>query len=331
MDIRGLRYFTTIAELGSFTKAAARLNVAQPALSRQVKQLEDRLGLELLLRQGRRIRLTEAGETLVRHARTIQRDFERLVEDMQARKATPTGRVAFGVPPALADVIVPSVVRRLTKEHPAITIRVAEGISPILAQWLQDNQIDLAILGLLADVEAAKSQGLRLEVLACEDMVVAEKANGKAAPHVYSRSMLEAKPLVLSQQFETVVRQELDMADLNLKVSLGVDSIQAIKAMVLEGQAATILPVSMLHHELRDGTVTASAITRHGVRRQLTLAQPNFRQSTQATDAVARVIRAEIDRLRCQGVFSWKPPPGVGARARRESPRPAANAKSASA
>lgn len=306
MDIRGLRYFATIAELGSFTKAAARLHIAQPALSRQVRQLEESLGLELLLRQGRRIRLTEAGEALVRHARTIQRDFERLVEDMQARKDTPTGRVTFGVPPALADVIVPSVVARVTQEYPAITIRVAEGISPVLAQWLQENQIDLAVLGLLADVETSSAQGLHVEVLTAEDMVVAEKRNGKAAPLVYSREMLEAKPLVLSQQFEAVVRKELHIADLSLKVSFGVDSMQAIKAMVLKGLAATILPISMLHQELEDGLVSASAITRRGVRRQLTLAQPNFRQSTQATEAVARVVRAEIERLRNQGVFTLK-------------------------
>jgi LysR family nitrogen assimilation transcriptional regulator len=307
MDIRGLRYFATVAELGSFTKAAARLNVAQPALSRQVKQLEESLGLELLSRQGRGIRLTEAGETLVRHARTIQRDFERLVEDMQARKATPTGRVIFGVPPALADIVVPPVVRRLADEYPAITIHVAEGISPVLAQWLQDNQIDLAVLGLVADPEDAKTRGLLHEVLTSDELVVVEKANGRAAPHVYSRAMLEAKPLVLSQLFEAVVRRALHPPDLNLKVSLAVDSMLALKAMVLEGQVATILPVSMLRQQLQQGMVTASAITEDGVRRQLTLARPNFRQSTQATEAVANVIRLEIERLRCQGMFSWDP------------------------
>jgi DNA-binding transcriptional LysR family regulator len=141
--------------------------------------------------------------------------------------------------------------------------------------------------------------------------------------------MLEAKPLVLSQQFESMVRQEPGMADLNLKVSWRVESMQAIKAIVLEGQVATILPVSMLHRELRDGTVTASTITRKGVRRQLTLAQPNFRQSTQATDAVIRVVRTEVDRLRNLGIFSWHPQPH--ARARRNGARPIAKGRAASA
>ena len=95
--------------------------------------------------------------------------------------------------------------------------------------------------------------------------------------------------------------------------------MQALKAMVLEGQVATILPVSMLHQELRHGTVTASAITQHGVRRQLTLAQPSFRQSTQATDAVSRLIRAEIEHLRRQGMFSWNSLAGIPARGRRNA------------
>jgi LysR family nitrogen assimilation transcriptional regulator len=307
MDIRQLRYFATVAELGSFTKAAARLSVAQPALSRQVKQLEERIGLELLSRQGRRIRLTEAGEVLVRHARTIQRDFERLVEDMQARKDTPTGRVIFGVPPSLADIVVPPVVRRMADEYPAITIQVAEGISPVLAQWLQDNQIDLAVLGLVADPEAAKARGLQEEVLTSEEMVVVEKTNG-ASPHVYSRAMLEAKPLVVSRLFEAVVRGALHIPDLSLKISLAIDSMLALKAMVLAGQAATILPVSVLREQLHEGTVTASTITADGVRRHVTLAWPHFRQSTQATEAVANVIRTEIERLRRLGTFSWNPP-----------------------
>jgi LysR family nitrogen assimilation transcriptional regulator len=89
MDARRLRYFATVAELGSFTKAAERLHVAQPALSRQVRQLEEELGLELFSRIGRHIRATDAGEVLLRHARTIERDFERLIEDMRARRDRP--------------------------------------------------------------------------------------------------------------------------------------------------------------------------------------------------------------------------------------------------
>src|SRR5687768_12411406 len=107
LDIRKLRYFVAVIEFGSFTKAALALHVAQPALSRQIQQLEEELGLSLLLREGRRVRPTDAGEALMLHARAIERDFERLREDMRARQGEPSGRVVFGIPPTLADTLVP--------------------------------------------------------------------------------------------------------------------------------------------------------------------------------------------------------------------------------
>jgi LysR family transcriptional regulator, nitrogen assimilation regulatory protein len=304
MDARRLRYFATVAELGSFTKAAERLHVAQPALSRQVRQLEEELGLELFSRSGRHIRATDAGEVLLRHARTIERDFERLIEDMRARRETPNGRVIFGVPPALGDVLVPPIVKRVQREYPRISISVAEGISPVLSEWVQNNKVDLAILGLACEGDEDASPGLRLELLVSEDMVVIEKPNGAKAPRTYSLARLKAKPLVLSDKFATVVRSQLGGPDLGLTVALEIESVQAIKVMVLQGYAATILPVSMFNKEIRKGTVTASAITAHGVRRQIKLAQPSFRQITQAAQAVGRVIREEIERMRCEGLFS---------------------------
>jgi LysR family nitrogen assimilation transcriptional regulator len=112
---------------------------------------------------------------------------------------------------------------------------------------------------------------------------------------------------VLSDKFATVVRTQLGGPDLSLSVALEIESVQAIKVMVLQGYAATILPVSMFNKEIRKGTVTASAITAHGVRRQIKLAQPSFRQITQAAQAVGRVIREEIERMRCDGLFSLTP------------------------
>jgi LysR family nitrogen assimilation transcriptional regulator len=312
-----------VAELGSFTKAAERLHIAQPALSRQVRQLEEELGLELFSRFGRQIRSTDAGQALLRHVRTIERDFERLNEDMRARKHTPTGRVVLGVPPALADIVVPAIVRRVQRDYPLIAISFAEGLSPVLSEWVQNNEVDLAILGLACEGESDASPGLKLEVLVSEDMVVIERPNGAAPPRVYSAERLKSKPLVLSEKFGRIVRSQLG-PDLQLNVAVAVDSVQAIKAMVLEGQAATILPVSMLNRELRRGTVVASAITARGVRRQLLLAQPSFRQMTQAGQAVANVIRDEIERMRREGMFSARRFVNGGARGRRGPPAPGA-------
>ena len=306
MDARRLRYFATVAEVGSFTRAAKHLCVAQPALSRQIRQLEEELGLELFSRIARQITLTDAGEALLRHARTIERDFERLMEDMRGRKKTPSGRVIFGVPPALSGIVAPPIVKRIQGEYPLISISVAEGISPVLSEWVQNNKVDLAILGLAYEGKISEAPGLRLEVLVSEDMVVVERASGAPLPQAYSVARLKAKPLVLSEKFASVVRAQLHGLDSDLNVALEIESVSAIKEMVLQGQAATILPISVLNSEIRKGTVMASAITRNGVRRQLLLAQSRVRQMTQATHAFADVVRKEIGRMEREGLFSLK-------------------------
>jgi LysR family nitrogen assimilation transcriptional regulator len=311
MDIRRLRYFASVAELGSFTKAATLLHIAQPALSRHVRELEDEVGLELLSRQGRQTRLTDAGEALLRHAHTIERDFERLVEDMQARRGTPKGRVIFGIPPTLAESLVLPVTDRIKRELPLISIKVVEGLTPVLSEWVQNNRVDMAVLspGLMSNRDTTTT--LQQRELAQEEMVVAEKAGDRPPPRYYSLRALRARPLVVSNMLLQIVQEALHPALLELKVDLEIDSVQAIKSMVAKGAATTILPISMLREEIAAGTVTASAITEQGVRRTLSLAQHRHRQMTTACEAVARVISEEADRILHSGGFSLERKPTV--------------------
>ena len=277
------------------------LNVAQPALTRQVQQLEAELGLELLLRMRRRTRLTDAGEALLKHAQTIKRDFERLKEDMQARRGSPKGRVVLGIPPTLAEMLVSPVTRRICREFPLISIKVVEGPTPVLSDWVQSNKVDLAILCL--SLLTNHDDTLCVEQVAIEDIVVAEQAGHPTPPH-YELAALRTKRFIMSGILEETVRNQLGLSKLGLNIELEIDSIQAIKGMVIEGRAATLLPVSMLMDELAAGTMTASAITAQGVRRTLTLVQNRHRQMTRAFMVTAHIVREEIDRLRQEGVFS---------------------------
>ena len=218
IDNRKLRYFVTVVEFGSFTKAADALHITQPALSRQVKQLEEELGVELLLREGRGIRITDAGEALLLHARTIARDFERLREDMQARSGEPTGRVVFGIPPTLADTLVPRLVEATRHKFPLVTLKVAEGLTPVLLGWLRSSDADLAIVSLAHPDDAGKIAGVALEAVANEDMVVVEKGGTPAPPRVYERAALSEKPIVVSQMLADIVRRQLGALYLPLNI-----------------------------------------------------------------------------------------------------------------
>ena len=307
LDVRKLRYFATVAELGSFTKASAALNIAQPALSRQVQQLEQELGVELLLRTSRRVQLTDAGEAMLRHARTIDRDFERMVEDMQARKGTPIGKVVFGIPPTLAETMVPALVARVKRDLPMITLRIVEGLTPVLAEWVRDNKADLAVLSLAVAGDADQFPGVATEPLASEDMVIAERAGAAGGPAFYAAEEVMARPLVLSDMLASIVYRQLGQPREKLHFEQEIDSVQAIKTMVLRGEAATILPVSMLNDEIARGIVSASAITADGIRRQLVMAQPSYRQLTQATEALKRAILTLVEEMAAEGAFALAP------------------------
>lgn len=307
LDIRKLRYFMTVVELGSFTKAAALLRIAQPALTRQVQQLEEELGVELLRRQGRQFRLTNSGEALLLHARTIGRDFERLREDMQARKGQPKGRVIVGIPPTLATTLVSPLIDAVRLALPLITIKIVEGLTPVLTEWVRNSEADMAVLSLAASGDGYKIAGVSIEVVTNEDMIVVEKTRIPPVPTFYKRAALSTKPIVASQLLTKIVCTQLGNNDFSFNVVTEVDSVQAIKTMVLRGEAATILPVSMFAAELRRGAVVGSAITSRGVRRTLVLAQPSFRQTTQAINSVHYVIKQLMQQLSAEGIFSLQP------------------------
>ena len=102
MELQQLRYFCAIADTGSFTRAAQRTHVSQPSLSQQIRKLEDELGARLLDRLGRRVQLTELGQSFLPHARAVLRDLEAARSDVIERKTSISGPISVGVIPTIA-------------------------------------------------------------------------------------------------------------------------------------------------------------------------------------------------------------------------------------
>jgi DNA-binding transcriptional LysR family regulator len=145
---------------------------------------------------------------------------------------------------------------------------------------------------------------LSLELMTMEDMIIVEKAVDNNAPRHYTLHQLRKKRLVMSDMLEMVVRQKLGATDVGLDVFMEIDAVQAIKRMVANGQAASILPVSVMNDEIRRGVVFGSGITANGVRRQIVLAHPRHRQMTRASEAISAVIKEEVERKEGDGIFS---------------------------
>ena len=146
MDLKQLDYFTHVAEMGSFTRAASLLSVAQPALSRQVRSLEVELRQTLLERNGRGVTLTEAGKRLLEHSRGILAQVERARLDLEDHRGAATGRVVLALPPSVSRTLTGPLVRAFRERFPKATLSVVEGLSTYALEWLAIGRADCAVV-----------------------------------------------------------------------------------------------------------------------------------------------------------------------------------------
>lgn len=168
MELRHLIYFLAVARHEHVSRAAIELSIAQPAITKQLKDLERELGGgPLFERVGRRLRLTETGRALQDHAQTIMANVEAARADMRERGGTRGGRVGVGAPPSVGERLLPEVLRRFHQHHPNVELRIVEGDSQALLQRLDAGEIDLAVVTM-----PVVQRGLQVAELFSEDLVL---------------------------------------------------------------------------------------------------------------------------------------------------------------
>jgi DNA-binding transcriptional LysR family regulator len=170
MEIRQLRYFLALAQELSFTRAATRANVAQPALSRQIRKLEDELDTALVDRTSRRVQLTAAGQRLAEHARLIIDDIEAARAEILQITDLSTGRLAIGTTQTPGPLNVARLLSDYHALHPGIELTVREELSVAIADRLRTDELDL---GLVSEIPEPARHGLELQQIASEPLVVA--------------------------------------------------------------------------------------------------------------------------------------------------------------
>ena len=146
MDFKQISYFVQVAELGSFTRAASVLRVAQPALSRQVRSLEVELRQPLFQRNGRGVTLTPAGQRLLEHGRGILQQVQRARQDLQAQRGAASGLLCIGLPPSVSRTLTAPLVELFQQRFPAAKLQVMESLSTNLLEWLLQGRIDCAVV-----------------------------------------------------------------------------------------------------------------------------------------------------------------------------------------
>jgi len=180
MEFRQLRSVVAIARNASFTKGAAALSVAQPALSQQIAALERELGVRLFDRTKRRVVLTEAGRAFAARAERILADLEAVTEEMTAHAGGLRGRVVLGTSQSFAEYTLPKLLGRFHTEHPGVEIAVREGMADELLVGLHDGKIDVFVGHLTPSNDAAVAE-FRYEPLSEDELVLAVAGSHRLA------------------------------------------------------------------------------------------------------------------------------------------------------
>lgn len=316
MDLKSLDYFVRVAELGSITRAAEAIGMAQPALTRSLRRLETELGTPLLVRLPRGVRLTSAGREFALRAGQIVRDIA-LARDRLPRKETGgSRRVVLGTSPTLAHVLVPGIITRVHHDSPALSLKVIEGFSTQLHEALSSGRLDLAVM-----TNPPASRDLLLTPLLAEPIALfMPLAQGRGCQSL-SVAALAKLPLVMTAGLRAIVDEQLTRFGACLMVRTEVDAVEAIRRLVLSGVAATLMPVSVFHDDMAAGRMAACTIEGASLHRLLVLATRIGLQRSAAAEEVSAIIRTEVDALLAQGVFNLGEVPGVarssGSRRRR--------------
>ncbi len=315
MDLKPLSNLIHVVELQSFSKAAAFLRIAQPALSRQVKALEEELGVALLERHGWGVTATAEGRILVEHARRLLRGMQEAREAVLALQAEPQGEVTLGVPTSVGAALVPDLVQQFRRACPKVSLRLVEGFSASVHEWLLAGRLDLAIL-----YETRETISIGAEPLLSEAMV-AVAAAGRLPRAEITLAELGAMALILPgrpHRLRLLLDHALADARCDCRPVIEVDALSLMKEQARRDEGVTVLPYSAVQREVEAGDLSVAALAPPGISRVLVVGQRPDRRGTPAMAALdshlRRLVAEQAGRMR------WMP---LGAEAKAGAQREA--------
>src|ERR1700757_1830766 len=302
MDFRQIRTFRSVAELGSLSKAADKLRIAQPALSRQIKLLEHELRTELFTRSGRGMVLTEAGRILLSRTAGNVREIDQIRDDIQSHAGAPVGRVVLGLVPTVSCVLSARLARRMVESYPGISLCIVESYSGHLIEWLHRGEMDLAVIyGPSADLHLTVQNLGRDPIVA-----VGPRGSGLSRKKQVEMDWLLRQRLVLpshSHGLRALIEHAAAKKKLKLDVQLEADSFRVLTSLVEEGLGYTLLPPSSVRQEVADGRLETARISRPAPTRELTLASPLDHPGSKAITLITTLLRDEIRACRAEGLW----------------------------
>src|ERR1700755_3528484 len=254
VTLRQLRYFDALARHGNFGRAAEACSISQPALSMQIKEMEQALGSALLERSARQVALTQFGEELIQRVRDILRSVDELGDFARASQDRLAGRLRVGMIPTIAPYLLPKVIENLAPLHPELDIHVRETVTPKLIKEVAEGRLDTAIVAL-----PVSEPSLTEVALFTETFLLVRPSEDEGTP-VPSRDMLREMKLLLLEEGHCFRDQALSFCNMQSppREVLDASSLSTLVQMVGAGIGVTLIPEMAVAVETRSASVSVA-------------------------------------------------------------------------
>jgi LysR family nitrogen assimilation transcriptional regulator len=292
MDLKQLEWFVRVAELGSFTKAAATLDMSQPVLSRQVRQLELELQQHLLYRNGRGVTPTDSGRRLLEHGRGILHQVELARQELRDRDAAPVGKVVVGLPPSIGKLLTVRLVEQFRERYAQASIGIVEGLSAQMQEWLLLGRLDVALL-----YNPPANPQLEYERVRTSDVHLIGAGGAAKFPATVRLQDLANYPLIIPSRpnvFRNLVEAECARHDIALNITLEIDSIAAVLDLVERGLGYAMLTRDALHGHRAATALRAARIVSPNISSSLVIATAAQRPLGSLARHTIALIKAEL-------------------------------------
>jgi DNA-binding transcriptional LysR family regulator len=296
MDTRQLAAFCAVVERKSFSQAAERLGVTQPAVSLQIRSLEERLGQQLLDRSGRRVEPTEAGRRLYRGAQRLLSQERQLLEDVAGEAEGPLrGQLAMGASTGPGGTVVPVLLCEFAEANPEITVELTIFDTQTIVDLVARRELELGVVG-----ATPRNRSVAYEPFFRDEVVLVCPPRHRFAGKRITLDDLRAERLIVMQEgagVRQVIEDELRKAgtrlrDLDIRLELGLQ--ESVKSAVEAGHGVTFISRTAVEPELAAGTLAAASVRGLEPSREISLVRAAGRVSTRVADAFVEFARARV-------------------------------------
>ena len=296
MDTRQLAAFCAVVERKSFSQAAELLGISQPAVSLQIRSLEERLGTQLIDRSGRRVEPTEAGSRLYRGAQRLLALEEQLLEDVAAGDEGPLrGRLELGASSGPGETVLPLLLGEFQRQHPDVHVALAVHDTQTIVDLVARRELELGVVG-----ASRRHRGVTFEPFFRDEVILVCPPGHRFAGRTITLEELKAEPLILMQEgagVRQVIEDELRQAgvrlrDLDVRLELGVK--ESVRIAVRAGYGVTFISRTSVETDLAERAVAEARVEGLEPAREISLVRATGRRPTRVAEAFVAFARKRL-------------------------------------